>query len=216
MFDKKEAIQYVTALCKKHRIKVVKWSSTSCGQANKKAREIKIPSPTNVDRFAVCLHEIFHIIGRKGSSSFEKEFYCDKYALDTLVELGYATDGWIKRMKWHVLRCLAMAHNRGLNHDKINQEIRDFFSEIDFSTWKGKKVFAGYKYSQNPIPENIEIAQAFTTKEVEEMLKLKGLVLDKSQRDDATYNRWIVHDGSQFGSDYGNLTEIITHYQLAI
>lgn len=51
---------------------------------------------------------------------------------------------------------------------------------------------------------------------VKMLLARQGLMLEKSGRDDSTYNRWIVHNGSQFGPDYGNLSEIITHYQLAI
>lgn len=216
LFNKSFALGYLNRLCKKHKIKVIAWSASSCGRAYIKRKEIKIPKPTNLDRFAVGLHEIFHIIGHKGSTTFEKEFYCDKYALDILIELDYPTEEWTKRMKWHVLAQIAKAHNRGLNHSKINPQILSFFKDIDFNLWSGKKVFVGYKYSKNPIPENIEYTQALSKKEVEMLLNRKGLMLDKSERDDSTYNRWIVHTGSQIGTDYGNLSEIINHYQLAL
>jgi len=159
-FNKKDAKQYITKLLKKHKIEVYDWSATSCGRAKIKQKKIKIPEPTNVDRFAVCLHEIFHIIGRKGSKSFEKEFYCDMYAKNILIELGYETAAWDKRTKWHILSRIAMAHNRGLNHSNINSEIREFFSEIDFTKWIGKKVFVGYKYSKTIDPNDIEFSVA--------------------------------------------------------
>lgn len=216
-FNKKDAEQYINKLLKKHKIEVYGWSATSCGRAKIKKKMIKIPKPTNIDRFAVCLHEIFHIIGRKGSASFEKEFYCDKYAKDILIELGYDTAAWDKRTKWHILSRIAMAHNRGLNPAKINSEIRQFFSEVDFTLWAGKKVFVGHKYSVNPIPENIEYTQALNKNEVEMLLNRKGLMIEKSQQDDSTYNRWVVRSNSdRYGSDFGNLSEIVNHYQLAI
>lgn len=156
-FNKKDAEQYINKLLKKHKIEVYGWSATSCGRANIKKRMIKIPKPTNIDRFAVCLHEIFHIIGRKGSKKFEKEFYCDMYARKILLELGYDVTAWDKRTKWHVLSRIAMAHNRGLKHSAINAEIRGFFSEVDFSKWVGKKVFVGHKYWQTTDPNDIEL-----------------------------------------------------------
>jgi hypothetical protein len=176
-FNKKDAKQYITKLLKKHKIEVYGWSATSCGRAKIKKKMVKIPEPTNVDRFAVCLHEIFHIIGRKGSKSFEKEFYCDMYAKNILIELGYETAAWDKRTKWHILSRIAMAHNRGLNHSGINAEIREFFSEIDFTKWIGKKVFVGYKYSKTIDPNDIEFTQAMSKDDVEALLNRKGMML---------------------------------------
>lgn len=217
MFNKKFAQQYIDKLMKKHKIIAYKQSVTSSGHAMVKSRKIKIPAPTNVDRFAVCLHEIAHVIKKKGSKSFEKEFYCDKYALDILIELGYETDKWIARMKWHVLSRIAMAHNRGLSHDKINSEIREFFRDIDFTQWVGRKVYVGHVYWENPIPENVKLTKAMSAAEVEASLKEKGLSLRKSDIDDSTYRHYVVWsdtDPNHGSPAFANLSEVIDHYKL--
>lgn len=217
MFDKKFAQQYIDKLMKKHKIIAYKQSVTSSGHAMVKSRKIKIPKPTNVDRFAVCLHEIAHVIQRKGSKSFEKEFYCDKYALDILIQLGYETEKWIIRMKWHILSRIAMAHNRGLSHDKINSEIREFFNDIDFTTWAGKKVFVGIKYWHNPIPENVKLTKAMSVVEVELALKEMGLSFHKSDVDDSTYRSYVVWsdtDPNHGSPAFENLSDLIDHYKL--
>jgi hypothetical protein len=214
-FDKKEAEKYINKLLKKHKIEVYGWSVTSSGRAIKKKRKIKIPKPTNLDRFAVCLHEIFHVIGRKGSKSFEKEFYCDMYARTTIIELGYDTEAWDKRTKWHVLSRIAMAHNRGLNHAGINQEIRDFFPEIDFATWIGKKVFVGHKYYKSLDPADIELTAALSKDEIVMLLGRKGLMMEKSDRDDSTYGHYIVqgNGGAEYG-EFETLSQVIHRYKL--
>lgn len=218
-FNKKDAEQYISKLLKKHKIAVYGWSTTSCGRANVKGKMIKIPKPTNIDRFAVCLHEIFHVIGRKGSKSFEKEFYCDMYARERLIELGYDTIAWDKRTKWHVLSRIAMAHNRGLSHSNINADIRAFFSEIDFTKWIGNKIFVGHKYSKTIDPNDIEFTQAISKDDVESLLNRKGMMLEKSQADDSTYGNWLVKANGFGINHYGefeNLSEIVRHYKLAI
>lgn len=216
-FNKKDAEQYINKLLKKHKIEVYGWSATSCGRAAIKSRKIKIPKPTNVDRFAVCLHEIFHIIGRKGSKSFEKEFYCDMYARGILIELGYDVSAWDKRTKWHILSRIAMAHNRGLNHNSINSEIRAFFKEIDFNKWIGMKVFVGRKYWDSVNPDDIEYSVAMNKNDVEMLLNRKGLMIEKSEYDDSTYGHWLVFGNEQnYKMEFENLSEIINHYKLAI
>ncbi len=215
-FDKQFATSYINKLLTKHKIEAYKWSATSSGHALVKKRKIKIPAPTNIDRFAVCLHEIFHVIGRKGSKSFEKEFYCDMYARNILIELGYETEAWDKRTKWHILSRIAMAHNRGLHHNKINSEIRLFFKEIDFTKWVGKKVFVGHAYYKSTNPNDIEFTQAISKDDVESLLNRKGLMLEKSEADDSTYGNWLVKSNGQSEAEFENLSQIINNYKLAI
>lgn len=155
-YDKKIGRNYVNRLVRSHGITVTKYSVTSSGVAWRNTRMIKIPKPTNLDRFGVCLHEIYHVIGKKlGTLKFEQEFYCDKYALDIMIKFGLNTDAWIKRMKWHVLSRMAMAHNRGLNHSKIKPEIKEFFSDIDFNKWIGNSVWVGREYYETLDPNRI-------------------------------------------------------------
>lgn len=214
-FDKQFAEQYINKLLKKHKITVYAWSSTSCGRARIKSKMIKIPKPTNVDRFGVCLHEIFHIIGRKGSKSFEKEFYCDMYARRIIAELEYDTTDWDKRTKWHILSRIAMAHNRGLNHEKINSEIRDFFKEIDLNKWIGNKVFVGYKYQETLNPNDIKLTMSKTKKEVELFLNENGLSLEKSISDDSNYGMWKVKKLNEYhGLHFYNISDIVDYFKI--
>lgn len=216
MFDKKIAESYINKLLKKHKITVYAWSTTSCGRARKKSKSIKIPKPTNIDRFGVCLHEINHIISRKGSTSFEKEFYCDMYARNILIELGYDTTEWDRRTKWHILSRIAMGHNRGLNHNKINSEIREFFKEIDFNKWINKKVFVGHEYYKTTNPKTIELNEKISLYDIEFHLKEIGLKVAKSKADDSTYGHYIVSKITDlYGEEFETLREIIIKYDIS-
>ena len=138
-FNKKESEKYLSDLIKKYKIKIVQTSRTSCGWANWHTNEIKVPLPTNEDRFGVCLHEVKHIIDGNKGKRYQQEFWCDLYALNILKEFNYDTTGWEKRMRWHVLSRVAMATNRGLK--SIDKEITEYYKDIDFTKWYGKKVF---------------------------------------------------------------------------
>lgn len=213
-FDKKQAELHFNKLLKEHKIKVIGWSATSSGRAWKNKREIKVPKPTNIDRYAVCLHEIFHVISRKGSKSFEKEFYCDMYARSVLIEQGYCVIAWDKRIRWHVLSRIAMAHNRGLNHSNIKTEIRDFLSDIDFSLWIGKKVFVGHKFYKSSNPDDIEFTKDMSLDQVKNKLFETGYTIRKSMIDDSTYGTWVVTDGDGCSGSFIRISEIIKHYKL--
>ena len=138
-FNKKEAEDYLNDLLKKYKIKISQRSRSSCGWANWHTKEVKIPLPTDIDRFGVCLHEVKHIIDGDGGKRYWQEFQCDLYALNILKEFHYDTSDWEKRMRWHVLSRVAMATNRGLK--VVDKEITDFYSDIDFTKWIGKRVF---------------------------------------------------------------------------
>lgn len=157
-FNKDIAEKHLNELLKSNKIKVEKYSVTSCGYANWSTRSIKIPKPTNTDRFCVALHEVKHIIDGNKGKRFEQEFYADKYAMDQAKSLGFDTSDWEKRMKWHSLSRIAMAHNRGLSLSKVNDEIKSFFSEVDWSKWEGKKVFVGATYNKRGSAKPYEIS----------------------------------------------------------
>lgn len=213
MFTKEAANKYITDLLKKHKIKVIAYSTTSCGYAIKKQRAIKIPKPTNVDRFGVCLHEVKHILDGNKGKRYEQEFACDLYALNIMKELDYPTTEWELRMRWHSLSRIAMSVNRGLNIDKIPAEIRDFFKEVDFTTWVGKKVFVS-RAKAHP-GYSITLTDSLTLNEIQTLLTKRGLSIEKSDCDDSTYGRWIVKPtGDNYGSDFGNLVEVTNHYHL--
>jgi hypothetical protein len=142
-FNKKDAYDILDSFLKKYpKLKIVKWSATSCGYAYYNGN-IKIPKPNNVDRLFVCLHEIKHVIDGKIRPSCLGEFYCDKFGLDYILNLGWKTDVIEARMKWHILSRVAMATNRKMK--KIPAEISDYYPEIDMDSWIGKKTFVGIK-----------------------------------------------------------------------
>lgn len=160
-FNREEAEAYLNKLIKQYNIKVVARSKTSCGTAWCDRNEIKIPYPTNEDRFAVCLHEVHHIMegdtrNGKKIKRYEQEFYADMFARDTLAELGYDTTYTDKRNQWHILSRIAMATNRGLK--EINPEIVEYFNYVDFSKWIGNKVFVSCnkKYENQRISIKID------------------------------------------------------------
>lgn len=213
-YDKVFGQQYLDALLKKHKIKVVQYSAGSCGWAKCKTREIKIPKPTNLDRFGVCLHEIKHIIDGSRGKKYDKEFTCDKYVLDIFKELNLETDKWEKRMRWHSLSRIAMAFNRGGSLNNIKEEIKQFFKEIDFNQWRGKKVFVHHSKTES-FGYRITYTENFTKDEIEMFLNRQGLMLSKSFTDDSTFGQWRVNSNQdQYGNTFDNLPEIVQHYNL--
>lgn len=214
MYDQKIAEKHLKKLLRHYKIHVYQWSKSSCGRAYYKQKRIKIPHPTNPDRFCVCMHEVKHIIDGAGRFSFEDEYNADKFALEQLRELGF--DGekeWISRMKWHVLSRIAMAHNRRLDHKNISKEIRDFFPEVDFSYWVGKKIFVS-RNKESEKGYKLHASVKFTRKELEVFLEKQNLVLEKSEIDDSTYGKWIVRElGKSFGTEFDTLSEIAEHFK---
>lgn len=153
MFNQKQAETYLNKLIKQHKIKISERSKSSCGWAIWETREIKIPYPSDIDRFGVCLHEVKHIIDGDTGKRYQQEFWCDLYALNILKEFGYDTAYWETRMRWHVLSRVAMATNRGVK--VVDKEITHYYKDVDFTKWIGKKVFVGADRKFNNITISI-------------------------------------------------------------
>jgi len=214
MYDQKIAEKHLKKLLKHYKIHVYQWSKSSCGKAYYKQKRIKIPHPTDVDRFAVCMHEIKHVIDGCGKFSFEDEFKADKFALEQIRELGFEGEKeWLSRMRWHVLSRIAMAHNRRLDHKNISDEIKEFFKDVDFSYWVGKKIFVS-RDKDDPKGYKLHASVNFTRKEIEVFLEKQNLVLEKSEIDDSTYGKWIVRELEKtFGIEFDNLSEVAEHFK---
>tara|TARA_Y100001937_G_scaffold126354_1_gene195421 strand:- start:1414 stop:2043 length:630 start_codon:yes stop_codon:yes gene_type:complete len=149
-YDEKEGTKILNWYIKKYRIKVIEWSKSSCGYAyfdrdKQGFHRMKVPKPTNSDRFGVCMHEIKHILDGDIGMRYLQEFRCDKFALDKLNEMNLDTTQWEKRMKWHVLSRVAMATNRG--HKDVLEEVQNFYPNVDFTKWYGNKT---YVYIDSP------------------------------------------------------------------
>jgi hypothetical protein len=153
-YNRIEAQSFLDKLYNENKIKIKAISKTSCGRAYWGTREIKVPIPTNEDRFGVCLHEVKHIIDGNKGKRYEQEFRCDVYALDGLKKFGYETTGWKKRMRWHVLSRVAMATNRGLKI--VSKDIKEFYPDVDFNKWIGKRVFVSWDNKKGEV-DNISV-----------------------------------------------------------
>lgn len=155
MFDKEIAEKHLKSLLKKYKIKVEQWSKSSGGWAMARAKKVKIPHPTDVDRFCVCMHEIHHILNCGGGTKlnrFQEEFDADYFAMEQATLLGFDTIDWKFRMRWHSLSRIAMSMNRNLSASKIPEYIKNYFNDINFSDWEGKNVFVssiGQKCGEN-------------------------------------------------------------------
>lgn len=140
MFDKEKAEQHLKKMLRHYKIKVVKWSVSSCGRAYISAKEVKIPRPTDIDRFGVCMHEIKHIIDGIWGKLYQREFACEKFAIEQGQALGFDMSLYAERARRYIIMNIAKGYCRKLNLANIEPEIRNFCN-IDFSEWNGHKVF---------------------------------------------------------------------------
>jgi hypothetical protein len=213
-FDKHIAFGYITGLCQKHKIEIYKYSTTSSGHALIKSRQIKIPRVTNVDRFGVALHEVCHILQGKLRPRYLSEFRCDLYALQHIRALGYETEDWVKRMNWHTISRVAMAHNRGLK--TIAPEVKIYFSWVNWGAWHGMKVFVN-SCKTNDTGIKITLTKNLTADQITRELYKQGKTLRKSFTDDSTYGSWLVGETGAHNCpsmEFENLSEIIKHFEL--
>jgi len=137
-FDPIWADKYIKKELNFYNIRVVEWSVTDCGLAWPEKREVKIPAPTTLNRFMICLHEIFHISrfsAHKGLKVYEYEFDCEMWTIQKAKKLGFNTDDYEYRAKGYVTYCLARAYNRGLNLRKANPSILEWLG-VDIDIWE--------------------------------------------------------------------------------
>ena len=140
-FNTDIAETHLKKLLKQYKIKVIKWSVSSCGRANWVNNTVKIPHPTDLDRFCVCMHEIKHIIDGGSGKLYQREYACEKFAIEQAELLGFnEIETYRERARRYIIMAIAKGHCRGLNLKNIEPEIKAF-CYIDFSEWEGKKVF---------------------------------------------------------------------------
>lgn len=139
-FDKTLAENHLKSLLKNYKIKVHAWSATPCGWAKINSKSIKIPHPTNVERFCVGMHEIAHIINGKSGKLYEREYACEMFAIKQAELLSFDVSQYRERARRYVIMCIAKGYCRKLKLSSISKEIKNF-CKIDFSAWGNKKVF---------------------------------------------------------------------------
>lgn len=101
------------------------WSRSSCGWADIKNREIKIPKPLDYDRLGVCFHEIGHVVlnHSSGKPRYIEEYEAEKFAIEKLKQYNAYNKKYELRAIAYVLSKIAQAKNRRLNVDNIPAEI---------------------------------------------------------------------------------------------
>jgi hypothetical protein len=136
-FNQVWAKKYIDAELSFYGIKVRKWRKGDCGVAFIKERLVEIPEPTTLNRFLICLHEIFHISRsdlHKTMKVYEYEFDCEINTIEKAKKLGLDTTDYEHRAKGYVTYCFAKAFNRNLNLDKANKVVTDW-AGIDLKEW---------------------------------------------------------------------------------
>lgn len=127
------------------------WSRSSCGWADVRKRELKIPRPYDYDRLGVCFHEIGHIvlnhIGEK--PRYIEEYEAEKYAIEKLKEYKAYNKKYELRAIAYVLSKIAQAKNRRMDINKVPHEIVEW-AGVQKRKWKkAHKVWVERNYNIN-------------------------------------------------------------------
>lgn len=142
-FDPVLAEKHLKKMLKHYKITRVNWSISSSGWARIDTKEVKIPKPTDIDRFCVAMHELGHIIKgacKRDMPLFRSEYIAECFALEQAALFNWDITLYKERARRYVIMCISKGHCRGLNLDSIEQEIKNFCA-IDFELWKGNRVF---------------------------------------------------------------------------
>lgn len=160
-FDPKLADKHLKKMLRHYKIKVASWSTSSVGWARVSMKTVKIPKPTDIDRFCVAMHELGHIIKGACKSDmplFKSEYIAEMFALEQAAIFNWDATQYKERARRYIIMNIAKGHCRRLNLDAIEKEIKDFCA-IDFESWKGKRVFvSGWGndvYKEKPLEINI-------------------------------------------------------------
>ncbi len=131
------ARDYVNNQLKFYNIEVIGWNKGDCGIAFIQTRQVRIPDPTTINRFLICLHEVAHIARaslHKSMKVYEYEYDCEMYAIEQGLRLGLDIEDYEHRARGYVTHCFCKAFNRNLNLDKVNHEIIDWLG-VDIEQW---------------------------------------------------------------------------------
>lgn len=137
-FNTIEAENHLNKLLKFYNIRVKAWSKSSCGYASQTGREIKIPKPTNIDRFCVALHEVGHIRNGFKGLNYIQEYNAEQYAINEAKKFGVDVSEYEDRAKWYVIYNICRGFRRKLKVENIPKEIKNWCG-IDFDIWEEKR-----------------------------------------------------------------------------
>lgn len=210
-YDQDFANAFLKEMFKQYKIRTVIWHHKECGRASLSSRTIRIPYPIDSFNFGICLHEIKHIIDGDFGYKFQQEFECEVFALDILKGFGFSHWKYAKSANYYVLSHLAKQLRKGFNIDDLPIDVRLFYPEIDFSSWKGKTIRVYYNETSEYGYE-IRLTSKLSKKIVTEKLDEMGLNLSQI----AEGNYFLIT--SQVDPNYKkfarDLKSIIAKYQL--
>ena len=150
MFDREKAEKHLKQLLKKYNIKVRKYRVSASGRAYPSISEVEIPKPTDVERFCVCMHEIKHVIDGFWGKLYQREYFCEMFAITEAKKLGFDVTDYTERARRYVIVNVAKGYCRGLNLKNIEKDVVDF-CKVDFSQWHCKNVFVRRNKTNKPM-----------------------------------------------------------------
>jgi len=123
-----------------NNIVVKQWSKSSCGWADPKKREVKIPYIVDYDTLGVAFHEIGHVVLNHymGKPRFIEEYEAEKYAIEKLKEYNQYNKKYELRAIAYVLSKIAQAKNRRMDINKVPDEIVSW-TGLQKRKWKKAK-----------------------------------------------------------------------------
>lgn len=209
-YNRLEAEEYMWMLIKKYKIRIRGWNNSPRGTAWCHDNSIRIPKPSNLENWAVCLHEIKHIIQGNVRPQYVSEFNCEQFAIQTMLIFEYDTLQYQRRSNWYIMWHIAKAHNKGkLDLTKMPQEIRNHFSEVDFESWDRNQIKvhstddpekAGYYIINKP-----RLSQAYIGQELTRL----GLELVKAR----DFRGFIVkNEEIGFGKAFSSLDSVADYF----
>jgi len=125
---------------KKHNVRVVRWSTSCCGEsyyAVTGKKTVKIPRPIDTETCGVCFHEIGHSIKQHQylQPSYFEEYEAEQYAIKKLKQYGIYSRKYEHDAILYVIEHIAKYYNEGNNLSEIPKKIVRW-TGIKINKWK--------------------------------------------------------------------------------
>lgn len=124
-------LQTFESIASQHNISWYYYKSKKAGGLSyEDKRLVKCPKPLDIERFAIGLHEIAHILieFHPRTKSYRKEYECELWALNKIKKLGFSVPQTvINRTKRYVAYSVQEAIHRGLK--TLDADVRDFIKD---------------------------------------------------------------------------------------
>lgn len=118
--------QHVVAICKAHKIAIT--FGTRRGRAWRTARKVSVPHVRGAISYAVALHEIGHVLGKRGRNRLDHEVYAWQWA----EEHAHMWNAAMERKRKRSLQSYVRWAKRRQAHDKRGRT----FISADHLIWR--------------------------------------------------------------------------------